>query len=117
MYTVSIWRRCIGRLGIEMPVALEQSQDSYGECFVLPVFALEPMLVERTCKEGVGKMQWLFGNVFERTSADDNDVVFRHAAEGLIEKMNGCLLEKSRWCVDQAARYYFSSVATCNKAG
>src|SRR6266849_753566 len=87
-----------------MSVALEQSQHSYGECFILPVLALEPMLMERAGKEGIGKMQCLFGNVFKRTAADDNDVVFRHAPEGLNKKVNGCVLEKSRWCVDQAAK-------------
>jgi hypothetical protein len=68
-----------------MPVALEQGQDSYRECFVLPVLAVKPMLVQRTRKEGVGKMQSLFGNVFERTSANDNDVVFSHVPERLLE--------------------------------
>jgi len=99
-----------------MSAALEQGQDSDGECFVLPVLALEPVLVERTGKEGISKMQCLFGNVFQRSSADDNDVVFRHAAEGLIGKMNRCLFEKSRWCVDQAARYYFFKHNDCTKA-
>jgi hypothetical protein len=78
-----------------MPVALEQSQDAYGERFVLPVLALQPMLMERTRKEGVCKMQRFFGNVFERTAADDNDVVFRHAPEGLIEK-DHVFFKKSR---------------------
>ena len=76
-----------------MSAALEQGQDSDGECFVLPVLALEPVLVERTGKEGIGKMQCLLRNVFERTSADDNDVVFSHVPESFM-KMNKCSLEK-----------------------
>ncbi len=90
MYADLIWRGRVHRLGIEMPAALEQRQDSDGECFVLPVLALEPVLVERAGKEGISKMQCLFGNVFERPPANDDDVVFRHVPERFM-KMNSVL--------------------------